>query len=134
MTGGQSVVILRVINVLPYTVLKIFAFQDRHENKDAYDFVFTLLNHVSGPRAAGTAAAASPVARHPQVSEALALLGERFADIAQDGPAAYAAFLADQGDQGDQEENARLRREAVATARTFLEAFHKKAAAPDPAS
>ena len=95
--GGQSVVILRVTNVLPYTVLKIFAFQDRHENKDAYDLVFTLLNHVSGPRAARTAAAASPVARHPQVSEALTLLGERFADIAQDGPAAYAAFLGDQG-------------------------------------
>ena len=112
-------------------MLKIFAFQDRHENKDAYDLVFTLLNHVAGPRAAGTAAAASPVARHPQVSQALTLLGERFADIAQDGPGAYAAFLAD---QGDQEENARLRREAVATARTFLEAFHKKAAAPDSAS
>jgi hypothetical protein len=26
-------------NVLPYTVLKISAFQDRHENKDAYDLL-----------------------------------------------------------------------------------------------
>ena len=46
--------------MLPYTVLKIFSFQDRHENKDAYDLVFTLLNHPDGPRAAGVAAAVSP--------------------------------------------------------------------------
>ena len=50
--GGQSAVTLRVVNVLPYTVLKIFAFQDRHGNKDAYDLVFTLLNHQV-PRAGG---------------------------------------------------------------------------------
>lgn len=120
--GGQSAVSLRVANVLPYAVLKIFSFQDRHENKDAYDLVFTLLNQEGGPRAAGGAAADSPVARHPQIAEALALLGERFADIAQDGPAAYAAFLASPGDQDD---NARLRREAVATVRAFLEGFEE---------
>jgi hypothetical protein len=118
--GGQSAVVLRVANVLPYTVLKIFAFQDRHENKDAYDLIFTLLNQDEGPRTAGTAAAASPVAGHPQVSEALSLLGERFADITQDGPAAYAASLAS---PGDQDENTRLRREAVAAARAFLAGF-----------
>lgn len=76
--GGRSKVTVRVANLLPYTVLKIFAFQDRHENKDAYDLVFTLLNHEGGPRAVGRASAASPVAAHPQVKEALALLGERF--------------------------------------------------------
>jgi len=42
--------------------------QDRHENKDAYDLVFTLLNNEGGPRAAGRGAAASAVARHPQVA------------------------------------------------------------------
>lgn len=120
--GGQSAVSLRVANVLPYAVLKIFSFQDRHENKDAYDLVFTLLNQEGGPRAAGAAAAHSPVARHPQITEALALLGERFADIAQDGPAAYAAFLAS---ADDQEDNARLRREAVATVRAFLDGFEE---------
>ena len=35
--GGQSRVTVRVANVLPYTVLKILAFQDRHENKDGYE-------------------------------------------------------------------------------------------------
>lgn len=118
--GGQSVVMLRVANVLPYTVLKIFAFQDRHNNKDAYDLVFTLLNQAAGPASAGAAAAASPVAGHPQASEALTLLGERFADIAQDGPAAYAAFLEAPDDQDDR---IRLQREAVATIRAFLDGF-----------
>ena len=116
-SGGQSRVILRVANVLPYVVLKIFAFQDRHENKDAYDLVFTLLNREGGPRTAGRAAAASTIARHPQVTEALALLDSRFRDVDQDGPIAYAAFLAS---PDDEEEKPRLRQEATATVRAFL--------------
>lgn len=126
--GGQSAVILRVANILPYTVLKILSFQDRHANKDAYDLIFTLLNQPAGPRSAGVAAAASPVAGHPQVGEALTLLGERFADIAQDGSAAYAAFLAT---PGDRDENTRLRREAVATIRAFTTGFHEGSPTPD---
>lgn len=85
--------------------MKSFSFQDRHENNDAYDLVFTLLNHKDGPRAAGAAAACSPVAAHEQVVEALALLAERFADAGQDGESAYALFLAD---PEDEDERARL--------------------------
>lgn len=118
--GSQSEVTLRVANILPYTVLKVFAFQDRHENKDAYDLIFTLLNHQGRPQATGTGAAASPIAGHPQVSDALILLEDRFRDIARDGPGAYAAFLTAAGDQAD---DARLRREAVATVRTFIIGF-----------
>ena len=119
--GGRSKVTVRVANVLPYTVLKILAFQDRHENKDSYDLVFCLLHFGDGPRAAGTEAAHSAVARDPQVTDALALLAERFRGADQDGPAAYATFLAE---PGNEEEAARLRREAVATVRAFLETFH----------
>jgi hypothetical protein len=61
------------------------------------------------------------VARDPEVTDALALLAERFDDVDQDGPAAYAAFLSE---PGDDEDVARLRREAVATVRIFLDAFH----------
>lgn len=102
------------------TVLKILAFQDRHENKDAYDLVFTLLNHGGGPRVCGQAAAASPIAQHAQVTSALVLLGERFQDISQDGPNAYASFLAT---PDDEDNKARLRREAVATVRAFRRGF-----------
>jgi len=119
--GGNSRVTVRVANVLPYTILKIFAFQDRHENKDAYDLVFTILNYAGGPRAAGRAAAASAVAQHPQAIEAISLLTERFRDANQDGPNGYGSFLA-APDDGD--EKARLRQEAVATVRELLRGFH----------
>lgn len=115
--GGSSRVGVRVANLLPYVVLKVLAFQDRHENKDAYDLVFTLLHYGDGPREAGAAASASPVAGHPQVREALVLMEERFRDAAQDGPCSYATFLAR---PGDDEESARLRLQAVVTVEHFL--------------
>jgi hypothetical protein len=118
--GGLSTVPVRVCGLLSYVVLKILAFQDRHENKDAYDLIFCLLHYGDGPRAAGHAAAGSPVAAHPQVADARRLLSERFIDIARDGPIAYAAFLAD---PDDPESGDRLRREAVASVRMFLGAF-----------
>jgi hypothetical protein len=121
--GGKSHVTVRVANIVPFTVLKVFAFQDRHENKDAYDLVFTLLNHRDGPRAAGVAAAESPIADHPQVRAALSLLEERFRDPDHDGAAAYAAFLAQ---PDDDEDIARLRRQAVATVQEFLEGFGRR--------
>ena len=119
--GGRSKVTVRVANLLPYTVLKVLAFQDRHENKDSYDLVFCLLHFGDGPEAAGSEAARSAIAQHASVTGALELLGERFRDVGQDGPNAYATFLAE---PGDDEAAARLRREAVATVRTFLDAFH----------
>lgn len=124
--GGFSRVTLRVANLLPYAVLKIFAFQDRHSNKDAYDLVFTLLHANEDPRSSGVAAAASPIAGHAHVTDAIALLEERFADAAQDGPSAYGLFLAS---PDDEDERARLRQEAVATVRQFLSGFASAATA-----
>src|ERR1019366_10661140 len=87
--GGHSKVSLRVANLLPYVVLKGFAFQDRHENKDAYDLVFTLLHAEDGPATAGARARSSVVAGTPHATEAIALLQERFRNVEQDGPNAY---------------------------------------------
>ncbi len=111
---------VRVAGLLPYTVLKILAFQDRHENKDAYDLVFVIVNYAGGPTAAGRASAASPIAGHPQVTEAIDLLFARFADADHDGPHAYASFLAD---PDDDEAKARLRNEAVAAIDQYLAGF-----------
>jgi len=122
--GGQSRVAVRVANVLPYTVLKILAFRDRHENKDAYDLVFTLLHYEGGPRSAGHAAASSPVAQQPRVVEALGLLEERFRDSRQDGPRSYASFLAPP--EVEEEDKARLSQEAVATVRDFLRGYREE--------
>jgi hypothetical protein len=118
--GGRSKVVVRVANILSYTVLKILAFQDRHENKDSYDLIYCLLNFGDGPHEAGRSAARSPIRGHAQVEAALRLLSERFADANQDGPHAYSAFLAD---PSDDEGTARLRQEAVAVVRDFLAAM-----------
>lgn len=118
--GGRSTVKVRVANILSYTVLKILAFQDRHENKDSYDLVYCLLNFEEGPEDAGGAAARSPIRGDAQVGAALRLLAERFETVDHDGPRAYGAFLAD---EGDEEQAPRLRQEAVAVVRAFLEAL-----------
>lgn len=118
--GGLSRVDVRVANVLPYTILKVHAFQDRHENKDSYDLVFTLLFYPGGPTAAGTIASQSPIASSAEVGSGIALLEERFATSDLDAPSAYAAFVAD---PDDAEEIARRRQEAVATVRAFLRSF-----------
>jgi len=117
--GGRSRVAVRVANILAYTVLKILAFQDRHENKDSYDLVYCLLNFGDGPQDAGLAAARSAIYADAQVPDALRLLAERFASADNDGPHAYAGFLAE---DGDEDKAARLRQEAVAVVRTFLAA------------
>lgn len=118
--GGVSKVSLRVAGVLSYTVLKIFAFQDRHDNKDSYDLVFTLANHRGGPAGAGDISRQTDIVNEPQVTEALRLLAERFETPDHDGPVAYANFLA-----GPDDENAKaqLRNQAVAVVAQFLTAL-----------
>jgi hypothetical protein len=120
--GGRSRVVVRVANILSYTVLKILAFQDRHENKDSYDLIYCLLNFGEGPGDAGSVAAQSAIRDDAQVRDALQLLAERFESADQDGPHAYGTFLAD---DGDEEEAARLRQEAVAVVRGFLAAMSR---------
>lgn len=118
--AGLSKVDLRVSGILTFTVLKILAFQDRHENKDAYDLVFTLLHHPEGPSGAGRVSGASDIATEPLVHEALDLLEQRFESVEHDGPIAYSSFLADPDDIDSAE---RLRNEAVFTVRQFVDTF-----------
>lgn len=76
--GDRSQVTVRVADILSYVVLKILAFQGRHENEDAYDLIYCLLNYEDGPGDAGQDAADSAITGHQQVQSALALLVERF--------------------------------------------------------
>ena len=117
--GGTSQVNLRVAGVLSFTVLKTLAFQDRHHNKDAYDLVYTLNNHMRGPQGAGETASQSPVCGDKMVTDALTLLGHRFETAQHDGPTAYANFLAD---PDNEEEWNQHRNEAVAVVQQFLAA------------
>ena len=122
--GGLSKVEVRIANLLPYVVLKIQSFQDRHERKDVYDLIFVLANWPDGPTAAGKAARSSPVADEELVQRSIDLLADRFADIDSDGPVAYASFLA----QSDDERDA-YRQQAAAVVRLFLEGFRHETAA-----
>ncbi len=120
--GGVAVAEVQVAGLLPFIVLKVFAFVDRHHSKDAYDMVWTLANHPSGAEGAGRAMAASPVVGDPLCIEALTVLRDRFAEAGNDAPVAYSTFL---GVAGGRELSARLRVEAVETVRVALEAFDR---------
>lgn len=61
--GGRSKVRVRVANLLPYVVLKINAFQDRHESKDAYDLIFCLRQLPREPGGHRTGARGEPCGR-----------------------------------------------------------------------
>lgn len=119
-TGGRSKVTVRVAGLMTFATLKITAFVDRHHEKDVYDLVYTLLNHLDGPSGAGRAMASSAVASDPFVVDAIAILRERFADARNDAPAAYATFM---GLTDDIEAAARLRNEALETVRLTLDAY-----------
>lgn len=121
--GGLSTVSVRVASVLAYVVLKVLAFQHRHDNKDAYDLVYTLVNFPDGPYAAGLVAAKSLVREEPQVADALRLLADRFRGADHDGPSAYSNFLADPDDTF---RKSQYRNEAVAAVGQFLSAAGAK--------
>ena len=56
-------VTIQVAGILSFVVLKILAFQDRHQNKDAYDLVYSMLYFEGGPEGAAGAASASGPSR-----------------------------------------------------------------------
>lgn len=118
--GDESFGTIRVTNLVPFVTLKAFALHDRalKKLKDAYDIVFVLLNWPGGPSAASEAAKVSPVFEEAVVREALSLLAGHFEHSGMDGPGNYAKFLLD---DEDEEEEARLRNEAVAVVKEFVE-------------
>lgn len=118
--GGTSTVTLRVAGVLSLAALKTLAFQQRHHNKDAYDLIYTLRHYQGGPRAAGLAAAGSPIRHAPRIQETLDSMRARFEAPEHDGPSAYANFLAASDDAAA---HARRQNEAVLVVREFLAAL-----------
>ena len=118
--GGAANVGVQVAGLMPYLALKILAFVDRRHARDVYDIVWTLANHKEGPAGAGREMAASPVIADPLAVEAVSLLRGHFAEIRNDAPMAYAAFL---GVAGNLTPTAQLRIEAVETVKAALKAF-----------
>lgn len=118
--GGHREVELRVVNILPFLVLKAFALETRDKEKDAYDIVWTLNAFGDqGPTSAAEAASESPIASNAEVAAALEILERRFRDPFEKGPSNYARFFL--GGRDAEDERMRFRRDAQGTVRTFLE-------------
>lgn len=99
--GGNGVAIekLRYADLVSFTCLKAFAFDQRHERKDAYDLVYCIEHAPGGPDAAAEAFGIARQGKHAAViKKALGILKTRFTDDAttegyrKDGPVAVAKF------------------------------------------
>ena len=119
---------VRVANIVPFIVLKALAYDDRFEEKDAYDLIYCLMHYGQGPEDVASQFADRLVRwqHEPLLPEALAILRARFASDEQtpgarkDGPISYARFLAD---PGRSDRDARHRQDATAVVEMFLRAM-----------
>lgn len=122
---GVAAETVRLANVVPFVVLKALAYEDRFEEKDAYDLVYCLMHYGHGPEdvAAQFADRLALWPDEPLLQRAVEILRVRFASdehtpgARKDGPISYARFLAD---PGRRDLDARHRQDAAALVELFL--------------
>jgi len=83
-----------------FVVLKALAFNDRGENKDAYDLFYVVRNYGAGVE--DVAACIKPLLGDPDIRKALDILTRDFTDRDAVGPRRVAEFQAGQADAGIQ--------------------------------
>lgn len=129
--NGQATETIRHANIVSFSCLKAFAYDDRQERKDAHDLVYCL-EHVSQPPAEVAAMFRSALnGKHADViRRSLDLLRNRFSTdknvegYVKDGPVAVAKF--ELGEDDDLREARALRqREAADIIETLLKAVDK---------
>lgn len=116
---------VRVANIVPFIVLKALAYDDRLEQKDAYDLIYCLMYYQTGPTdvAAAFARSLQQWLDEPLLQRAVEILRTRFASddrvlgYRKDGPTGYAGFLTDPGRRDLDDLN---RRNASAVVELFL--------------
>lgn len=103
--GGRAIEVVRFADIVSFTCLKAFAFDQRAEPKDAHDLVYCLEHYEGGPEALQGAFSAALEGTHAGViRDALARLAVRFRDpnpdesYLRDGPTAVARFEDDDSD------------------------------------
>ncbi len=121
---GVATEIVRVANIVPLVVLKCLAYDDRVEEKDAYDIIYCLTHYKNGPESVAKAYAASllRLPDDPLLRKAIDILKSRFTSDAtpgyrKDGPVSYARFHAD---PSRTDLNAVRQRDAAAVVEAFL--------------
>ena len=117
--AGLSIESVQVAGLVPSIVLKALAYEDRAEQKDAYDLVHCLYHGPGGPEGVGELFNRRLLEwpDEPLLGRTLEILGRRFASPRHDGPTAYAQFLTD---PGRPERNELLRQEAFEVCRLFI--------------
>ena len=81
-----------VSGIGPLLVLKLNAFDDRQQPKDAYDVMLGVTRYVEGPEAAIAAFHAEANASNRGFARAAAALRKHFLETGQSGPVRCAAF------------------------------------------
>jgi hypothetical protein len=122
---GVATETLRVVDIATFLTLKCLAYEDRFEEKDAYDIIYSLTYYQEGPASAAQAFSAlmAKLPGDPLVARALEILQSRFASNAvegyrKDGPQSYARFLAN---PGRSEHDILHRRNAATVVESFLQ-------------
>ena len=102
---GRATEVVRYADIVTFTCLKAFAFDQRFERKDAHDLIYCIENLEGGVGAAQSAFAAALTGPHAEaIREALTRLAARFRDpnpdesYLRDGPVAVASFEDDEAD------------------------------------
>jgi hypothetical protein len=106
---GIAAIVVKHADIVSFTCLKAFAYEDRHEFKDAHDLVYCIANRSAGIDAVAQAFRKQVDGKHgAAVRSALEILRRRFVDepgtegYLKDGPVAVARFeLDNEADQRD---------------------------------
>ena len=109
--GTNRTCVIRVCDVGPFLVLKLRAFFNRLENKDAFDIFHTLRQFVGGTGNAITAFATEMDADNPAFPDALACLRKYYHDESAAGPVATATFMEGSKTTGESQEVVLRRRQ-----------------------
>ncbi len=122
--GGAGIAVEKVrhADLVSFTCLKAFAFDQRFERKDAHDLVYCIEHEQGGIDGAAKMFREALKGRHGAViRDGLSILRSRFAGddevegYRKDGPVAVACFEQGEGDEADQREARVLRQRVVSS-------------------
>jgi hypothetical protein len=120
--NGVATEKIRHADIVSFTCLKAFAFEDRLERKDAHDLVYCTEHAGDGSDWVATQFRTALGGKHKEVvNAALAILRNRFTGdsgtegFRKDGPVAVAKFELGEGDEPDAREARALRQREVTT-------------------
>lgn len=99
--GAKQNFVARVCEVGPFLVLKLRAFGDRQQPKDAFDILYTLRHYDGGTDAAIAAFAEEVRSGNPAFPDALRSLTKDFADESSPGPVKAGHFALGEARAGE---------------------------------